>query len=126
MEVVSATDVVVNDRRPVRGLVGLSAIEIVLQDRVDRTVGARPDLEGSCASRLQPVATLGLGEPEDADAGAKALLGMAAFAQNEVDECGCGGSDLAGLPPEPLWRPVGITAMRTRHVGADRRVAPIG
>jgi hypothetical protein len=44
-EVGGAADVVVRDRRPVRGPCRPSAIEVVFEDRVDRAVGARTDIE---------------------------------------------------------------------------------
>ena len=56
MEVTGATDVGVAYRRPVRGGAGRLAIEVVLQDRVDRGVGARADLQRPTAGGLQPFA----------------------------------------------------------------------
>ena len=77
VEVAGAADVGVGDRRPVRGRRGPSAIEVGLQDRVDRGVGARADLERAAAGGLEPVGAVGSGQPQDAEAGAEALLGMA-------------------------------------------------
>ena len=54
MEVGGAADVVVRYRRPVRGHCRPSAIEVVLQDRVDRAVGASPDLKRAGASGFEP------------------------------------------------------------------------
>ena len=78
MEVTRATDVVVDDRRPVRGDCGPLAIAVGLQDRVDGGVGARADLQRPAAGGLQPLSPVALGEPQDADAGAEALLGVGA------------------------------------------------
>ncbi len=80
------TDVVVRYRRPVRGHCRPLAIEVVLQDRVDRAVGAGTDLERSATSGFEPLATIRLGEPQDADAGAEALLGVRALAQDDLDQ----------------------------------------
>src|SRR5438552_1896399 len=89
VEVRRATDVVVNDRRPVRGGLGPLAIALGLQDRLHRRERARADLQCSRAGCLQPLGAIALGEPNDADAGAEALLGMFALAQNDLDERGC-------------------------------------
>ena len=78
MEVGGAADVVVRYRRPVRGHCRPLAIEVVLQDRVDRAVGARTDLERSAASSFEPLAAIRLGEPQDADTSAESLLGVRA------------------------------------------------
>src|SRR6476660_9315615 len=86
MEVGGAADVVVRDRRPVRGHCRLSAIEVVLQDRVDRAVGARADLERPATSGFEPLTTVDLGEPQDADAGAEALFGVRALPQDDLDQ----------------------------------------
>ena len=87
-------------RRPVRGRCRPSAIEVVLEDRVDRAVGARTDLERAAASGFEPLAAIGLGEPQDADAGAEALLGVRALPQDDLDQRRGVAADLAGLPPE--------------------------
>ena len=71
-------DVVVRYRRPVRGRCRPLAIEVVLEDRVDGAVGARPDLERAGASGFETLAATGLDEPQDADASAEALLGVRA------------------------------------------------
>src|SRR4029450_10102679 len=103
MVVGGAADVVVRDRRPVRGHCRLSAIEVVLQDRVDRAVGARADLERSAAGGLEPLGAIVLCEPQDADAGAEALLGVRALAQNDLDQRRGVAADRAGLSPDALW-----------------------
>ena len=74
------------DRRPVRGGFGPSAIEAGLEDRADRGVGAGADLERAPAGRLEPVGIMGAGQPQDAEAGAEALLGVAALAQDRGDQ----------------------------------------
>src|ERR1700739_1276876 len=86
MEVGWAADVFVRNRRPVRGRGRPFAIEVVLQDRVDRTVGACADLKRATASGIQSFATVALGEPQDADASPEALLRVRALSQNDLDE----------------------------------------
>ena len=85
MEVAGATDVAVKYRRPVRSLVGPSAIEVVLEDRFYAGVGARADRERPTAGHLQPIATVGFGKADDANRGTEALLGMRALTQNDLD-----------------------------------------
>src|SRR5947209_16725720 len=120
MEVGGAADVVVRYRRPVRGRCRPFAIEVVLQDRVDRAVGARTNLERPAASSFEPLMAIGFGEPQDADAGAEALLGMRALPQDDLDQRGGVAADRARLPPDALWRPVGIAPVARRHVFAHR------
>src|SRR5271166_4658987 len=52
------------------------AVEPVVEDRPDRAVGARADLEGAQACGLQAPRSEGLGQAHDAEASAEALLGM--------------------------------------------------
>ena len=111
MEVGWAADIVVRYRRPVRGRCRLLAIEVVLQNRVNRAIGARPDLERPAASGFEPLVAIALGEPQDADAGTEALLGMRAFLQDDLDERRGVLTDLSSSPPQALWRPIGIALM---------------
>src|SRR5580700_4651456 len=86
MEVTRPTDVVVDYRRLVRGRCAPLAISVGLQDRVDRAVGSRADLQRPTAGGLHPFGPVALDEPHDADAGAEALLGVRAFAQDDLDQ----------------------------------------
>src|SRR5215203_3779391 len=126
MEVGGAADVVVRYRGPVRGHCGPSAIEVVLQDRVGRAEGARADLERAGASGFQSFAAISLGEPQDTDTGAEALLGVRALPQDDLDQRRGMAADRAGLAPEPLWRPVGIAPVARRHVFAHCRMLAVG
>src|ERR1700674_5814849 len=125
MEVTGATDVGVRNRRPVRGSCGPFGFEVVLQDRIDGGEGARADLQRPAASRLQPVAAIALDQPDDADRGAEALLGVRALAHDDLDQRRGIAPDLARLPPDPLRRPVGIASVAAWHVLANRGVAPV-
>src|SRR4029077_11019457 len=125
MEVTGATDVGVRNRRPVRGACGPFGFEVVLEDRVDGGERACADLQRPAASRLQSVTTVALDQPDDADGGAESLLGVRTLAHDDLDErCGIA-PDLAGLSPDPLWRPVGIAPMARWHVLAHGRVPPV-
>ena len=75
MEVARATDVYVGYRRPVRGGFGPPAIKVVLQDGVDRGVGARADLQCPFAGGFEPLGAMAFGQPQNADASAEPLLG---------------------------------------------------
>src|SRR6266436_795569 len=115
MEVTGATDVGVRNRRPVRGRCRPFGFEVVLQDRIDGSEGARADLQRPAAGRLQPVAAIALDQPDDPDRGAKALLGVRALAHDDLDQRRGVAPDLAGLPPDPLRRPIGVAPMAARH-----------
>jgi hypothetical protein len=62
-------------RRPVRGRCRPLAIEVVLQDGVDRAVGARTDLERTTASGFEPFPAIAFGEPHDTDSSAESFFG---------------------------------------------------
>ena len=94
----------------------------VLQDRVDRAVRARADIERAGASGFELLAAIGLGESQDVDTGAEALLGVRALAQDDLDQCRGVAADLAGLPPQALRRPISIAPVARRHVLAHRRM----
>src|SRR5271169_5572507 len=120
-----ATDVVVDNRRLVRGGCGPFGFEVVLQDRVDGGEGARADLQRPTACRLQPLAAKTFDQPDDADRGAEALFGVRALAHDDLNQCSAIGSDLAGLPSDPLWCPVGIATVAAWHVLAHCGVLPV-
>ena len=73
------------DRRAVRGALGAGlAIELVVEDGLDRAVAAGADLKRAQAGRFDAFAAEGLGQPDDAQAGAEALLGMAALFEDQL------------------------------------------
>src|SRR4029077_4362756 len=125
MEVGGTTDVAVDDRRAVRGGWRPLAIAVGLQDRADRGVGARTDLKRAGAGGLKPLNPAALGQPQDADTGAEALLGMGLLGENELDECRLFATDFAGLPLQALRRPVRVALVARRHVLAHRRVPAV-
>jgi hypothetical protein len=108
MEVSRATDVALDDRRPVRGGYGPLAIAVGLQDRADGGVGAGADLKRPGAGGLKPLSPVTLGQPQDADAGPEALLGVGLLGEDELDECRRVAPDLARLPLQALRRPVRV------------------
>ena len=125
MEVGGAADIVVRNRWPVRGHYRPSAIEVIFEDRVDRAVGARADLERPAAGGFEPFTPIALGEPHDANAGAEALLRVRALAQDDLDQRRSVAADCTSLPAQALRRPVGITLVARRHVLAHRRMLAV-
>ncbi len=126
MEVTGAADIAVLDRGPVRGGFGPSAMEIVLQDRIDRRIGPRPDGQCPLASRLQRLGAVWLRQAHDAEAGAESLLGVAAVAQDHLDQGRGIGPDLRRPRLQPFRRPFGMAPMAGRHVIGDGGVLAIG
>src|SRR5262245_25343304 len=100
---VGTADVVVNDRRPVRGFLGPFAIELGFEDGLDGAEGSGADGKCSLAGRLHPLARKASHEVHDAAAGAEALRGVSLLAQDDFDECG-------GVTPRPCSRCSGPTA----------------
>jgi hypothetical protein len=94
------------DRRALRGLLGGARVEIVVEDGLHRAVGAGLDLKRSQARGFDAFASEGLDQADDAEAGAKALLGMRPVLKDEIAKR-CGRSADGGrLPPDALDGPV--------------------
>ena len=82
------------DRRPVRGARWRGTpIEIVVEDGFDRAVGARADLDGALGCRFEPLGAIGTGQPDDAQAGAKALFGMRSLFEDQFAQRRCRRTD---------------------------------
>lgn len=65
------------DRRIVRGALGSrTPIEVVGEDRLDRAVGARADVDCPGGRGVEALTPVGRGEPQNAEAGAEPLLGV--------------------------------------------------
>ena len=126
MVVAGATDVCVNYRRPIRGGGRQPAILIGLEDRFDRGVGARTDVECPAAGGFEPFGAVAPGEPDDADARPEALFGMRALALDDLDQRLDFRTDLGGLPFDPLRRPISVALVARRHMLAHRRVLAVG
>jgi hypothetical protein len=105
------------------GFACVSAIEPVLQDRGDRAVGGGADVVAAPGGRFHPGRAVAAREPQDAEAGAEALLGMRLGPHDRLDEGNGRRADLPRLVHHPRRRPLGVTAMRARHVLAHRGVA---
>src|SRR5207247_2401551 len=106
------------DRRAVRStLVRGVLIEFVVEDGTDRSVGERTDLDGPRGVGFQPYDTDRPRQPQDAEAGAEALVGVRPVLQDKMAEgAGCGrdgsgvGTDTSGTrPPGEIIQEGGAT-----------------
>src|SRR5947208_13095523 len=84
------------------------SIEAVLQDRLDRAVGAGADVEPAIAGRLEPLGAVLALQAQDAETGPVALLGVRAAGQDGGGELGGARADSGGRACEPLDRPLGM------------------
>jgi hypothetical protein len=94
-------------------------VQAMFQDGFQAAVRECVDIDGPLASRLQTAVAVSLGQTQNAQATAVALLRMAALMQNMFD-------DRLGMrteSPGPLNQPRGIPALNglvgRRHVGID-------
>src|SRR5258708_39855076 len=78
------------------------AIEAVLEDRADRSVGPGADLQPASARRLEPVDAVLAAKAENAEAGAEAPLGMGPGGQDSFDQAGGSGSGGRGFGLDAL------------------------
>src|SRR5580765_6224137 len=119
-----AADVAVMDRWCLgRLVVGVGAIEPMRQDRLDRAVARGADVVAASAGCFDAGRAVAAREPQDAESGAEALLGMRLGLHDGFDERDGGGTDLAGFPHHSSGRPFSVAPMRARHVLRGCRVA---
>ena len=85
----------------------------------------RADLDGALRRGLDALGAIGPGEPDDAEAGAIALLGMRPRLQNLLAERRRRRADFARVLADALDRPAGIAPMARRHVLGNGRVLAI-
>src|SRR5262245_37806870 len=98
------------------GLLRRMAVEVVVEDRFDRAVGPRADVDGAGGGGIEACPAERLGETDDAEAGAEALLGMAFVLEDELAQGGGCRPDGGGLLADALDGPVGMAAMAGGHV----------
>ena len=111
-----------------RSVVCVGAIEPMLQDRLDRAVGGRADVVAAPAGGLDAGRAITAREPQNAETGPEALLGVWFGFHDRLDEgdrggADLGGADLGGFSLDPRRRPFGIAPVRAWHVLRDRGVA---
>jgi hypothetical protein len=126
MVIARAADVGMKDRRALCGarMDGMP-IELVVEDGANRSVSERADLDGAGGGGFQPRDTKWARQMEDAEAGAKALLGVGPLLENEIAERrGCR-PDEGGVSTDAAYGPVSITAMTGWHVVGDGGVLAV-
>ena len=89
-----------------------AAIEVVLEDRIERGIGLGADFQGPLAGRLQPVGPMGLGQAQDAYTRAEALFGVRPAPEDDPDQSRRVGARGAGLAGNAFMGPAGMTAVR--------------
>src|SRR5437899_7565690 len=94
-------------------------VEAVLEDRVDVAIGAGLDGAGPGARRFEPLQAVALGQAQDAEARAIALLGMRTVREDLLDQGGRLGADRARPVDEARRRPLQMALVRLRHVGSE-------
>src|SRR5437870_9220025 len=90
-------------------------VEAVLQDRVHMAIGAGLDGAGAGAGGLEPRRAVVLGQPQDTEARAIALLGTGTIRENCLDQRGGLRADGAGPVDEARGRPLHGARRRRRH-----------
>lgn len=103
--------------RPARAL----PIPSILQNRRHRAVGARAEAQRPRAGGIEAFGIVLPGKPKDTDAGAEALFGMRARAQDQIDQGGGIIADRRGFALDAFMGPIAVAPMRTRHVLGQRR-----
>jgi hypothetical protein len=106
----------IEQRRLVAALARGGTIQIVGKDGGDAPVVHCADLERPSGDRLGTRRLDAAIEPQDAEAGSKALLGMRAMREDSNDQRFGVRANGSRPAPEAVRRPFGVTAMRARHV----------
>ena len=109
-----------------RGALGRGPpIEPGFEDGFDGAIGPGADLDGPLGGGLDARRAKGADEPDDAETGAIALLGMGPGLEDLLAERRSRRADLAGVVPDALDRPAGIAPMARGHVLRNGRVLPV-
>ena len=82
----------------------------------------RADGERPAAGRLQALLAVGLGQIQQPQARAVALLGVRAVLELPLHDGARAGADVLAPVQQPSRRPLHVLAVRTRHVLGQRRV----
>src|SRR5262245_24437212 len=111
------------DRRVIRGAPGSrTPIEVVNEDRLERAIAARADIDGAGSGSLQPFAPVGRSEPQNAEAGTEALLGVRPLVEDEIAQGTGRRPDRRGVLADAADGPAGVAPMAGCHVLGDSRV----
>src|SRR5262252_7178777 len=92
------------------------AVEPGLQDRLDAAVAEGAHRQRPLAGGLHALGAVAVAEPDDAQAGAIALLGMRSRLQDALGQLGCRRSCLLGPADDPAWGPLLVATVGVRHV----------
>jgi len=92
---------------------------------MERWAGPGVDLEGAPAGGIEAIRAELVGQPDDAEAGAAALLGVLAFAHHDLGEGGDVGAHARRPGADLVRRPVFAEAVMGRHVVALCGVLPV-
>src|SRR5271156_2649308 len=127
VEIALATDVAVAQGLVVGRLVEKSAIKTIFEDRTDRGDGTCLDEDGALAGCIDARIAIALGQRQNAEAGAEALLGMRPVSHDSLEEGRGGGTDPLAGRDQSSRRPLAVAAMCARHVIGNRGMAaPVG
>src|SRR5260370_36991528 len=104
------------DRHAVRGaLLGGVAIEIVVEDRLDRSVGPGADIESPRRGGLDALHAERFDQSDDTETGAEALFGMRALVEDQLAQSGTGWPGRGGVTAGAVGGSVGGTAIGGGH-----------
>src|SRR4051794_11273822 len=124
VEIALTADVAVAQGLVVGRFVEESAIEAALEDRTDRGDGASLDEDAASAGGIDARIVVAPGQRQDAEAGAKALLGMRPGCDDGLEKrCGRGTNLLAGgdqSSGRPFWNCLASVRL-TRSQAARRK-----
>src|SRR5438105_1386313 len=99
---------------------GLSgAVAVVGEDVAYMLVLAGADLQGQSAGSFQSGFAITLGQRQQSQAGAIAVLRMLAFFPQTRHRHGGGYTDVLSPVNQPLWCPFQVRAVRRRHMLGD-------
>lgn len=82
----------------------------VVEDRTDRSVGERADLDGACGGGFETIDAERFGEAQNAEAGSESLLGVRPPLQDEIAQRGGRRADAGGVLADAADGPVGVAA----------------
>ena len=107
MEIALTADVTVAQGLVVERVVEESAIKAVLEDRTDRGDGASLDQDAASAGCIDARVVVAPGQRQDAEAGAKALLGMWPCSDDGLEKRRGRWTDLLAGSDQSTGRPFG-------------------
>src|SRR4051812_1357988 len=126
VEIALTADVAVAQGLVVGRLVEESAIEAALEDRTDRGDGASLDEDAASAGGIDARIVVALGQRQDTEAGAKALLGVRPGFDDDLEERRGRWTNLLAGGDQPSRRPFAVAAVGAGHMIGNRGVAAPG